>query len=118
VGFLLTWEGQRDGAIYVSGDTVMYGGIAEVAARGAIGAAFLHMGGASFRERGLRFTMTAADAARAARTLDAKRVFPVHTDGWTHFRDDAKGIVPAFHGAGLGERLVDWRREETVRWSA
>jgi len=118
VGFLLTWEGQTEGAIYVSGDTVLYGGMREIAERGPIGAAFLHLGGAAFKEGGAKFTMDAADGARAASLLGAKRVFPVHTDGWSHFRDPPAAIAPAFAAAGLGDRLVGWRRGETVQWTA
>jgi hypothetical protein len=33
IGFALTWEGQRDGALWVSGDTVLYGGVRAVADR-------------------------------------------------------------------------------------
>lgn len=115
-GFLLSWEGQKDGAIYVSGDTVLYGGIDRVAAHGPIGAAFLHLGGAAWK--GIRFTMDARDGARAARKLGAKRVFPIHADGWSHFRDDPKHIAPAFEAAGLGDRLVRWSRGETIRWTS
>lgn len=115
-GFLLTWEGQREGAIYVSGDTVLYGGIDRVAARGPIAAAFLHLGGAAWN--GIRFTMDAKDGARAAKKLGAARVFPIHADGWSHFRDAPSRIAPAFEAAGLGERLVRWSRGDTVRWTA
>ncbi|CAN5323953.1 hypothetical protein BH09MYX1_BH09MYX1_23730 [soil metagenome] len=60
--------------------------------------------------------MTAADAARAARKLDPKRIFAIHNDGWSHFRDDRENIGPAFERVGLGERLHPWTRGETVRW--
>lgn len=115
-GFLLTWEGQRDGALYISGDTVLFRGIDAIAARGPVGTAILHMGGAAFSPKGMRFTMDARDAARAARKLGAKRVLPVHTDGWSHFRDAPSSIRPAFEGEGIGDRLSTWARGDTVRW--
>jgi L-ascorbate metabolism protein UlaG (beta-lactamase superfamily) len=103
IGFVLEWDGQRHGAVYVSGDTVWYPGTAEVAKRFKIGTAFLHLGAAGFL--GLRFTMDAAEGAKAARALDAKTVIPIHAEGWTHFLEPAARIQPTFERAGLGDRL-------------
>jgi hypothetical protein len=33
VGFALRWEGQRNGVLWISGDTVLYDGVREVADR-------------------------------------------------------------------------------------
>jgi L-ascorbate metabolism protein UlaG (beta-lactamase superfamily) len=115
-GFLLTWTGQRSGAVYISGDTVLYDELDQVRGRGPIGTAFLHMGGAAFRDGGMRFTMTARDAATLSKKLGARRVFPVHTDGWTHFRDDASRIGEAFSTFGFSAPLWLWSRGETVSW--
>lgn len=104
IGFLLEWEGQRHGAVYVSGDTVWFGGVAEVARRFRVGTAFLHLGGAGYG--GLRFTMNAGEGARAARALDARTVVPVHYDDWTHFRESSERIAPAFARAGVADRLL------------
>lgn len=118
IGFLLEWEGQRDGAVYISGDTTCFGGMRAIARRARIGTAFLHMGGASFWTRALRFTMNASDAVRATRMLDPRRVVPIHIEGWTHFRDPVEGIAPAFQRAGFSNRLHMLRPGETEEWAA
>lgn len=116
IGFLIAWEGQRHGPLYVSGDTVRYGALDEVARRN-VGTAFLHMGGATFGG-GVRFTMTSREAAALAKDLAPTRIFPIHTDGWSHFEDDASAIEASFRDAGLADRLVSWKRGETVAFEA
>jgi L-ascorbate metabolism protein UlaG (beta-lactamase superfamily) len=103
VGFVLAWDGLRDGAVYISGDTVYFSGLEQIAERFRVGTAILHLGGAS--NGLLRFTMDAREGARAARRLGARTIVPVHYTDWTHFRDPPEGIVPAFEAAGLGDRL-------------
>jgi L-ascorbate metabolism protein UlaG (beta-lactamase superfamily) len=43
-GWILEWEGQRRGALYISGDTVLFEGVEEMARRYQIGVALLHLG--------------------------------------------------------------------------
>lgn len=106
IGFILEWEGQRDGALYISGDTVMFGGIEEVARRFRIGTAILHVGRASFAATGaLHYTFTAQEAAQAARTLGAPRIFPIHYEGWSHFREGRADVEQSFKRDGLLDRL-------------
>ncbi len=45
VGFGLRWDGQEHGALWISGDTVLYDGVREVAERLDIGTALVHLGG-------------------------------------------------------------------------
>ncbi|MBM0237551.1 hypothetical protein JNW88_10965 [Micromonospora sp. ATA32] len=47
-GFALRWPGQRHGALWISGDTVLYGGVRAVARRLRVGTAVLHLGGVRF----------------------------------------------------------------------
>ena len=54
IGFALTWEGQRDGALWVSGDTVLYGGVRAVADRVPVDVALLHLGGRAEVEAAFR----------------------------------------------------------------
>lgn len=86
VGFLLSWEGQRDGSLWVSGDTVLYRGVREVAERADVGVAVLHLGGVRFPVTGpLRYSMTGADAVELCAALRPRTVVPVHYEGWSHF---------------------------------
>lgn len=106
IGFLLEWEGQRHGALYISGDTVWFGGTAEVARRCRIGTALLHVGGAGFDITGpLRYTFNGAEAARMAAACGARTVIPVHYEGWRHFRESRAATERAFVAAGLADRI-------------
>ena len=68
IGFALRWEGQEHGALWISGDTVLYDGVREVARPVDVGTAIVHLGGVRFPVSGpLRYTMTAEDAVDAVR---------------------------------------------------
>src|SRR5262249_18523826 len=59
IGFALTWPGQEFGALWISGDTVLYDGVRQVAKRIDVGTALLHLGGVRFPVSGpFRYTMT------------------------------------------------------------
>jgi L-ascorbate metabolism protein UlaG (beta-lactamase superfamily) len=106
IGFVLEWEGQRHGAVYLSGDTVWFRGVRDVGRGRRIGAAFLHLGGVRFPHFGpLRFTMNGREAALAARALAPRVVVPVHYDGWSHFREPRAEAERAFAEAGLADRV-------------
>jgi L-ascorbate metabolism protein UlaG (beta-lactamase superfamily) len=106
IGFALEWEGQRHGALYLSGDTVWFSGIADVARRLKVGTALLHLGGVRFGISGpLRYTFNGAEAVRAAKALSPRTIVPIHYGGWTHFREPRADAERAFADAGLSERV-------------
>ncbi|MBF5046615.1 MBL fold metallo-hydrolase [Aggregicoccus sp. 17bor-14] len=115
-GFVLEWEGQQDGALYVSGDTRFFPGIEELARRFRVGTALLSVGDAHFEATGpLRLTLNAKEALQVVRTLGAHTVVPVHMEGWAHYQEGAEALRTAFRAEGLegvlripvhGERLV------------
>ena len=87
-GFALHWEGQRHGALWMSGDTVLYDGVRQVARRLDVGTALMHLGGVRFPLTGpVRYTMTAAEAVELCRLLAPRTVIPVHYEGWHHFHE-------------------------------
>jgi L-ascorbate metabolism protein UlaG (beta-lactamase superfamily) len=99
---VLEWEGQRAGALYISGDTIYYRGVEQVAERFRIGVAILHLGKARFPITGpLRYTMDHRDAVKAARVLRPQRVIPIHYEGWRHFSEGRAAVEDAFASAGL-----------------
>jgi len=105
-GFLLEWDGQQNGALYISGDTIYYHGIDEVAERFRVSLALLHLGRAGFPITGpLRFTMDVRDGVRAAQVLKPRAIIPIHYEGWAHFRDGRAAIQTGFAQAGLKDRL-------------
>lgn len=106
IGFVLEWDGQAGGPLYISGDTVMFGGIGEVGRRFRVSTAILHVGRATLAATGsLHYTFTAEESARAAEVLGASRVFPIHYQGWSHFREGRPDVERAFAKAGLSDRL-------------
>lgn len=91
--------------IYISGDTVWFGGIAEIARRFQPGISLLHLGGVKFPISGpLTYTFTAAQAVVAAKALGSQRVIPLHYEGWTHFREPRAHADRVLREA-LGDRL-------------
>ncbi|MDX6624183.1 MAG: hypothetical protein QOE75_2115 [Solirubrobacterales bacterium] len=110
VGFGLTWEGQAHGALWISGDTVLYGGVREVAERLDVGTAVVHLGGVKFPISGpLHYTMTAAQAAELLGEIKPRTVIPIHYEGWKHFRQGREEVEREWNGAPAELR-------ESVRW--
>lgn len=107
IGFVLTLADQPREGIYVSGDTVWYDGVAEVARRFEISTAILFMGAAKVPVAGpAPLTFTAEEAVEAARAFAAAKVVPLHFEGWAHFTESRTEIERAFADAGLTDRLV------------
>jgi L-ascorbate metabolism protein UlaG (beta-lactamase superfamily) len=102
IGFVVEHDG---GALYVTGDTVMYSGVRSVAERfPKVNVIVAHLGAASYGP--LRFTMNAREAVALARLFPDATIVPVHYDGWSHFKEGRSHVESAFSAAGLGERLV------------
>jgi L-ascorbate metabolism protein UlaG (beta-lactamase superfamily) len=100
IGFALRWQGQEHGLLWISGDTVLYPGVREVAERLEVGTALLHLGGVRFPVSGpLRYTMTASDAVELVGTLRPQTVIPIHYEGWKHFRQGRQAIEEVFRRA-------------------
>ena len=107
LGFIIEWEGQENGVLYISGDTVYFPGIEEIARRFTVNTAILHIGRAGFPQIGDRYlTFTAAEAIRTARLFKVKRLIPTHREGWEHFREDPASARQQIRDAGLEEQLV------------
>ncbi|HWB86089.1 MAG TPA: MBL fold metallo-hydrolase [Bryobacteraceae bacterium] len=106
VGFVVSFADAPDYGIYISGDTVWYEGVAEVARAFPIRAVILHLGAASVPEVGpFHLTMTATEGVEAARTFSSAMIIPVHYEGWAHFAEGRTEIARAFAAAGIEDRL-------------
>ena len=93
IGFALRWEGQEDGVLWISGDTVLYDGVREVADRLDVDIALLHLGGVRFGVSGpLRYTMTAHDAVELCGEVRPRAAIPIHYEGWKHFKQGREAI--------------------------
>jgi L-ascorbate metabolism protein UlaG (beta-lactamase superfamily) len=93
IGFALAWEGQEHGVLWISGDTVLYDGVRQVAERLQVGVGLLHLGGVRFPVTGpIRYTMTAHDGVALCAEVRPHTAIPVHYEGWSHFQE-AKAVI-------------------------
>lgn len=103
VGFVVGVEKPGD-AIYLTGDTVWYEGVAEVARRFKPGLVVVFAGAA--KPRGpFRVTMDDNDAIETAHAFPHARIFAIHNHGWKHFTETQEDAVRAFTALGIGSRL-------------
>jgi L-ascorbate metabolism protein UlaG (beta-lactamase superfamily) len=88
VGFALRWEGQEHGALWITGDTVLYDQVRSVPDRLRIGTMLLHLGAVRFGITGpLRYTMTAREGIELLGRVRPAWAVPVHYEGWRHFTE-------------------------------
>ena len=105
-GFILEWEGQKHGALYISGDTVWFNGLREIADRFKIGTAILHLGSAQFPIMGpLRFTLNAHEAVKIAHTLKPHTLIPIHYEGWKHFKETGPSARRVFETSDIKDKI-------------
>jgi L-ascorbate metabolism protein UlaG (beta-lactamase superfamily) len=105
-GFILEWAEQKYGALYISGDTVWFNGIHEIAHRFQVGTAILHIGKARFPVTGpIHFTFSAKEAVRAVKALNPRTIVPIHYEGWKHFWESKAEAEKQFAAAAIKERV-------------
>jgi L-ascorbate metabolism protein UlaG (beta-lactamase superfamily) len=106
IGFVLEFVGRDSDAVYVSGDTVAFEGVGEVALRHRVAVAFLFLGAARVAAAGpSHLTMTADEGVAVASVMPAATIVPLHFEGWRHFSEGRSEIESAFSAAGLSHRL-------------
>jgi L-ascorbate metabolism protein UlaG (beta-lactamase superfamily) len=110
VGFALRWDGQEHGVLWISGDTVLFDGVREVADRVQVDTVILHLGAVQFPITGpVRYSMTARDAVELCGLVRPNTAIPVHYEGWKHFKQGREEIERE-----LTQAPEDIRRR--VRW--
>ena len=98
--------GVEEETLYVSGDTVWYEGVGEVARWFRVRTAVVNMGAARVEAAGpAPLTMTAQDGVMVARAMPDAAIVPLHFEGWAHFSESRHLIERVFHDAGLQDRL-------------
>ena len=102
IGFVVASKDNRP--VYISGDTVWYDGVAEVARRFKAGVVLPFAGAAQTRGP-FHLTMDTNDTIETARAFPDAVIVPVHTDGWAHFRQNANDLRVSFEALGLGSRI-------------
>ena len=99
VGFSLRAEGWQR-SLWMSGDTVFYRGIREVADRLDVHTALLHLGRVRFPITGpLRYSMDGRDAVRTIELVRPEVAVPVHFEGWSHFTQQESALRDVLDGA-------------------
>ena len=109
IGFALLWEGQENGLFWISGDTVLYDGVRQVADRLRVGTVLLHLGGVRFPITGpVRYTMTARDGVELCGLIDPRTIIPIHYEGWKHFVEGRDAIEREFSGVPELRDRIRW----------
>jgi L-ascorbate metabolism protein UlaG (beta-lactamase superfamily) len=104
IGFVLRWEG---GSLWISGDTVLYDGVRELASRVEVDVALLHLGRVQFPVTGpLRYTLSARAAVQLCDLIRPRIVVPVHYEGWKHFHEGRADVERAFRGTAHDVRWL------------
>ena len=116
VGFLIGREQPGD-AIYVTGDTVWYDGVAEVARRFSPKLVILFAGSAEPRGS-FHMTMDSNDAIETAHAFPDAAIVAIHNHGWAHFKESAADLARSFAALGLAERLTSLEPGRAVRLPA
>jgi L-ascorbate metabolism protein UlaG (beta-lactamase superfamily) len=107
IGFALAYADAPDEVLYISGDTVWYEGVREVAERFPVKVAALNMGAAKVAPAGdAALTFTADGAVETARAMPDATIVPLHFEGWEHFSESRGDIEQAFDAAGLSDRVA------------
>ncbi|MFZ4895224.1 MBL fold metallo-hydrolase [Plantibacter sp. Mn2098] len=105
IGFVL--HGEELPSVYVSGDNASLRVVEEVAHHlGPITYALLFGGGARVSRIDAYLTLTSDQLPAATNILAAKRVVPVHSEGWAHFTQDHDSVRRAFAASDVDDRLV------------
>lgn len=102
IGFIL--EAESAPTIYVTGDTVWFDGVADVARRFKAGVVVLFAGSAQTRGP-FNLTMNVNDAIETAHAFPQAAIVPVHCDGWAHFKQSRDDVVRSFKALGIEQRL-------------
>jgi L-ascorbate metabolism protein UlaG (beta-lactamase superfamily) len=104
IGFILTSGDQTDHAIYLTGDTVWFDGVAAVSQRFSATVVMPFVGAAQTRGPFL-LTMNTNDAIETANAFPNATIVPLHYQGWKHFTQNQDDITQAFAVLGLADRL-------------
>ena len=109
-GFVLNFKNETQGAVYITGDTVWYEGVEEVAKRFDVRTVVLFMGAAVVKKVGpAHLTMTVDESLKLTRFFDNATIIPMHFEGWEHFTESKIEIEKKFENAGLINRL-EWAK--------
>lgn len=103
-GFIVSVKGHPGFELYLTGDTVFYEGIEEVARRFQPQNVFVFAGAA--KPRGpFNVTMGANDVLDTAAAFPKAMILPLHFEGWSHFTENSETLQKSFGALGIADRL-------------
>ncbi len=107
IGFILEWDEQDNGAYYISGDTVFFKGIKEIAHRFTIDVGIFHLGSVQFKHlTGLgQYTFDTKGAIKASELLNVNTFIPIHYSGWSHFKEIDGQVINVFESKKMNSKL-------------
>jgi hypothetical protein len=109
IGFMLEFS-DRTPPIYITGDTVWFDGVGEVARRFRPGLVLLFAGAA--RTRGpFNLTMSTNDAIETAHAFPHAAIVPVHCESWAHLTQGAGDLAHPSRHLGLRHNCIRSSRE-------
>lgn len=104
IGFLLSVKGRHPFQVYLTGDTVFYDGVLEVAKKFQPKYIFTFAGAAQPRGP-FNVTMDTNDAIDTAAAFPSATLIPLHYEGWSHYTQHREAFEQAFKALGIGPRL-------------
>lgn len=112
IGFVIKWDNQENGALYISGDTVLFEGIYQISEKFKIHTAILHLGAGAFPylKPKLRVTMNAKEAIQTAEILSCKQVIPIHYEGWWHFKEPVEKMKKEINQSSIKDKIIWLKR--------
>jgi L-ascorbate metabolism protein UlaG (beta-lactamase superfamily) len=100
-GFIVA---NKETQIYITGDTVFYDGIKEIAKKFEPQYVFIFAGAA--KPRGpFNVTMGTNDAIDTAFAFPGATIIPVHFEGWSHYTETGQMLQQSFGVLGIADRL-------------
>lgn len=106
-------DGDAQFRLYITGDTLMFDGIRQIARRFSdIHLAVLHLGGTKL-PGGLLVTMDAAQGADLAETIRPANMVPIHNDDYTVFTSSLDDFRRELDRRGMSDQATYIARGET-----
>jgi L-ascorbate metabolism protein UlaG (beta-lactamase superfamily) len=112
IGFMVSVTDGPD-LVYITGDTVFYEGLIEVARRFAPKVVVAFAGAAKTRGA-FNLTMGNNDLLELAATFPEAEIAVAHNCDWAHFSEGPADVMNAAEAFGLGDRLKSLRGGEAI----
>jgi L-ascorbate metabolism protein UlaG (beta-lactamase superfamily) len=107
--------GGRPFRLYITGDTLYYDGLRQIAERFAgMDLCLIHLGGT--RIAGILLTMDADQGLRCLRLVRPQTAIPIHYDDYTVFKSPLADFTRAVGRADLDTEIVELGRGESYRF--